>query len=441
MYGHREAIGVISREDCFSVGRCHAKRCGEKLPVRRLSQSVDQPSKLTSREPRLMEFGLSDEQVALQSGVKSLASRFDDSYWAACDDRGEFPWEFYSAFAEAGWVGIAVPEEYGGVGQGIFEASLLLEEIAASGAGMNGCSAMHLTIFGLNTVVKHGSENLRRRVLPRAANGSLHVCFAITEPDAGTDTTRISTFAKRTGDSYRIRGRKVWITKADVSSMMILIARTTPRELVQRPTDGLTLFLVDIDPSVVEMRPVAKMGRNAIASCELVFDDLHVPVAARIGQEGDGFRYLLDGLNPERILLAHEALGLGRAAIARAVRYATERIVFDRPIGQNQGISFPLAEAATRLDAAALVARKAAWLYDRGLPCGREANMAKWLCADAGYQAADQAVQTHGGMGYAKEYHVERYFREARLLRLAPVSQEMALNYISQHVLGLPRSY
>jgi acyl-CoA dehydrogenase len=388
-----------------------------------------------------MDFELTEDQRALRGAVRELAARFPDEYWAERDERHEFPREFYDAFASGGWLGIAIPEEYGGGGLGILEASLLLEEIAASGAGMNGCSAIHLTIFGLNTIVKHGSEELRREILPRAADGSLHVCFGVTEPDAGTDTTRITTFAHRDGDGYVIRGRKVWITKAGESQKMVLIARTTPRDQVARPTGGMSLFLVDLSSDAVQLRAIPKMGRNAVASYEVLLDDLRVPAEARIGAEGEGFTYLLDGLNPERILLAHEALGLGRAALRRAVRYAGERVVFDRPIGQNQGVAFPLAEAATRLDAAELMARQAAWRYDEGLPCGREANMAKWLCAEAGFQAADQAIQTHGGMGYAREYHVERYFRESRILRLAPVSQEMVLNYVAQHVLGLPRSY
>lgn len=388
-----------------------------------------------------MDFALTEDQQALAGGARDLARRFDDEYWADHDQRGAFPWEFYSAFAEAGWLGIAIPEEYGGGGLGILEASLLLQEISASGAGMNGCSTMHLTIFGLNTIVKHGDEQLRRAVLPAAAEGSLHVCFGVTEPDAGTDTTNISTFAHRIPGGYRIRGRKVWITKAGDSQKMILITRTSRREEVERSTDGMTLFLVDIDPERVHLEAISKMGRNAVPSYEVFIDDLEVPESARIGAEGQGFRYLLDGLNPERILLAHEALGLGRAALAKAVRYAQERVVFGRPIGQNQGVAFPLGEAATRLDAAELMARQAAWKYDQGLPCGREANMAKWLCADAGFAAADQAIQTHGGMGYAREYHVERYFRESRILRLAPVSQEMAMNYITQHALGLPKSY
>jgi acyl-CoA dehydrogenase len=388
-----------------------------------------------------MDFQLTEEQVSLREAVRELARAFDDGYWARCDDKHEFPWAFYDAFAKAGWLGIAIPEQYGGGGQGIVEAALMLEQIASSGAGMNGCSTMHLTIFGLNMIVKHGSEELRREILPAAADGSLHVCFGVTEPDAGSDTTRISTFAAKRNGGYVLNGRKVWITKAGESQKMVLIARTTKRDEVARPADGMSLFLIDMAPEHVHLRPIPKMGRNAVASYEVFIDDYVIPESARIGEEGQGFRYLLDGLNPERILLAHEALGIGRAAIEKAVRYAGERIVFGRPIGQNQGIAFPLAEAVMRLDAAELMARNAAWRYDRGLPCGREANMAKWLCADAGFAAADQAIQTLGGMGYAKEYSVERYFRESRILRLAPVSQEMVANYVSTHVLGLPKSY
>ncbi|WP_306336664.1 acyl-CoA dehydrogenase family protein [Streptomyces sp. KL118A] len=387
-----------------------------------------------------MDFALTEEQEDIRRAVAELAARFPDTYWADHDERAAFPQDFYDAFAEGGWLGMAIPEEYGGGGLGILEASLLLQEIAASGAGMNGCSTMHLTIFGLNTLVKHGSPQLREEILPRAADGSLHVCFGVTEPDAGTDTTRISTVARRDGDDYVISGRKVWITKAGHSQKMVLIARTAPRD-AERPTEGMTLFLVDIDSDAVRLRAIPKMGRNAVASYEVVIDGLRTPASRRVGEEGQGFRHLLDGLNPERILLAHEAVGIGRAALRAAVDYARTRVVFDRPIGQNQGIAFPLAEAATRLDAAELMARNAAWRYDQGLPCGKEANMAKWLCADAGFLAADRAVQTLGGMGYAKEFHVERYFRESRLLRLAPISQEMILTYVSSHVLGLPRSY
>jgi acyl-CoA dehydrogenase len=387
----------------------------------------------------MTEAALTDAEI--RSAVRELAARFDDGYWAKLDEAGEFPWDFYHAFADAGWLGIAIPEEYGGAGLGVSAAASLVYEIAASGAGMNGCSPFHLTIFGLNLVAKHGGEELCRELLPRAADGSLHVCFAVTEPDAGLDTSRIRTFARRDGSDYVINGRKVWITKAAQSQKAVLLARTSHPGAGQRPTAGMSMFVVDLKDASVEMRPIPKMGRNAVSSYELFIDDLRVPASALVGEEGLGFTYLLDGINPERILLAHEALGIGRAALRRAVAYAKQRVVFDRPIGQNQGVAFPLAEAAMRLDAAELVARHAAARYDQGLPCGKEANTAKFLCADAGFAAADAAVQTHGGYGYAREYHVERYFREARLLRIAPVSQEMVLNYVSEHVLELPRSY
>lgn len=388
-----------------------------------------------------MDFTLTDDQVQLREGVRDVVRSFDVGYWLSHDRDHQFPTEFYDALAEGGWLGITVPEAYGGGGLGITEAALVLEEIAASGAAMNGCSAVHMNVFGLHPVVKHGSEDLRRRVLPRAATGELHVCFGVTEPDAGTDTTSIRTFARRDGDGYVVQGRKIWISKAQEAEKILLLTRTTPRADCARPTDGMTLFMTDLDRSSVEIRPIAKMGRNAVDSNELFIDGLHVDAADRVGEEGKGFRYLLDGLNPERILLAHEAIGIGRVALEHAVRYAKERVVFGRPIGQNQAIAFPLAKALADLDAAELMARKAAWLYDRGDPCAREANMAKVLCADAGFAAADRAMQTLGGLGYASEYHVERFFREARLLQIAPVSQEMALSYVSEHVLGLPKSY
>src|SRR4051794_2379919 len=343
--------------------------------------------------------------------------------------------------ADGGWVGIAIPERYGGGGRGITEASIVLQEVAASGAAMNGCSALHLSIFGMEPVNRHGSEEMRQTYLPRVASGDLHVAFGVTEPDAGTDTTALTTRAVRDGDHYLVRGRKVWTTKALYCEKVLLLVRTTPLEECARRTDGLTLLLADLQRPEVDIVPISKVGRNAVVSCEVRYDDLPVAVSDRVGEEGQGFRYLLDGLNPERILIAAEALGTGRAALRRAVHYAGERVVFGRPIGQNQGIAFPLAEAHIRLQAAALAVREAAWRYDQGLPCAEQANAAKWLAADAGYQAADQAVQTLGGMGYAAEYDVERYWREARLMRLAPVSQEMVLNYVAEHVLGLPRSY
>lgn len=388
-----------------------------------------------------MDFELSDDQQLIRKSVAQLMRRFDDRYWMDKDRKHEFPIEFYEAIAHGGWLGITMPEEYGGHGLGITEATLLLEEVARSGGGMNAASAIHLSIFGMHPVVVHGSDDLKRRTLPHIATGELHVCFGVTEPGAGLDTTKITTFARRDGDHYVVSGRKVWISKALESEKILLLTRTTKAEDVARKTDGMTLFLTDLDRRCVDIRPIEKMGRNAVSSNELFIDGLRIPVADRVGEEGQGFRYLLDGLNPERMLIAAEALGLGRVALDKAVAYGNEREVFGRPIGMNQGIQFPLAEALARLDAAELVLRKATWLYDQGKPCGREANTAKYLCADAGFQAADRALQTHGGMGYAEEYHVARYFRETRLMRIAPVSQEMVLNYLGSHVLGLPRSY
>ncbi len=388
-----------------------------------------------------MDFSASQDHDLLRESIRRVCADFPDSYWGGCDARHEFPWEFYRALADGGWIGIAIPEEYGGSGRGILEASIVVEEVAASGAAMNGASAIHLSIFGMQPVVLHGSETMRRKYLPRVARGDLHVAFGVTEPDAGTDTTSIRTFARREGDRYLVSGRKVWTSKALESERVLLLTRTTPLEHCARRTDGMTLLLAELGRPEVSISPIAKAGRNAVSSCEVVYDDLPVELDDRVGEEGNGFRYLLDGLNAERILIAAEALGIGRAALKRAVNYANNRVVFGRPIGQNQGVAFPLAEARTRLDAAELMIRKAAWLLDAGRPCGAEANMAKWLAADAAFQTADQAMQTHGGYGYAQEYHVERYWREARIMRLAPISQEMIMNYIGEHVLGLPRSY
>lgn len=388
-----------------------------------------------------MDFELTDDQATIRDAVAELAAKFDDQYWAEKDEAHEFPREFYDAFAEGGWLGITTPEEYGGHGYGITEASILLEQVAASGAGMNGASSMHLSIFGMHPVIVHGSEELKQRTLPRIVNGDLHVCFGVTEPGAGLDTTKITTFAKRDGDKYVVNGRKVWISKAVESEKILLLTRTQKFDESPRKTDGMTLFLTDLDRDKIDIRPIKKMGRNAVTSNELFIDGLEIPVEDRVGEEGEGFKYILDGLNPERMLVAAEALGIGRAAMRAAVRYGNDREVFGRPIGKNQGIQFPLADSLARLDAAELMLRKATWLYDNGKPCGREANTAKYLCADAGFDAADRALQTHGGMGYSEEYNVSRYFREARLTRIAPISQEMVLNYLGSHVLGLPRSY
>ncbi|WP_328833680.1 acyl-CoA/acyl-ACP dehydrogenase [Streptomyces sp. NBC_00252] len=388
-----------------------------------------------------MDFELTEDQETIRKSVAGLLRDYGDQYWMAKDQAHEFPTEFYDTVAGGGWLGITIPEEYGGHGLGITEASLLLEEVARSGGGMNAASAIHLSIFGMHPVVVHGSEELKRRTLPRIASGDLHVCFGVTEPGAGLDTASITTYARQDGDHYVVNGRKVWISKAMESEKILLLTRTSRADEVTRKTDGMTLFLTDIDRDRIDVRPIPKMGRNAVTSNELFIDDLRIPVEDRVGEEGQGFRYLLDGLNPERMLIAAEALGIGRASLDKAVQYGKERIVFGRPIGMNQAIQFPLADSLARLDAAELVLRKATWLYDNGRPCGREANTAKYLCADAGFTAADRALQTHGGMGYAEEYGVARYFREARLMRIAPISQEMILNYLGSHTLGLPRSY
>ena len=393
-----------------------------------------------------MNFERNPDHEAIREGVRRICADFPDTYWADKDENHEFPWEFYRAMAEGGWVGICIPEEYGGGGQGITEATIVLEEVARSGAGMNGCSAIHLSIFGMNPVVKYGSEEQKRKYLPAVADGTLHVAFGVTEPDAGTDTTSITTRARlaEDGSHYVVRGRKVWTTKAPYCDRVLLLTRTTQREEVKRRTEGMTLLFAELQKPEVTITPIPKAGRNAVVSCEVVYDDHRVEVGDRIGDEGLGFTYILDGLNPERVMVAAEALGCGYAALAKATTYAKERVVFGRPIGQNQGIAFPLAEAYNRLKAAELVLRQATWMIDNDFPStqiGEAANIAKWLCADAGFQAADQAMQTLGGMGYAKEYHVERYWREARLMRIAPISQEMILNFVSEHVLGLPRSY
>ena len=382
-----------------------------------------------------------DDLQLIREHVARLCSNYDDTYWAACDSEHRFPWAFYRDMAAGGWIGIAIPEQYGGGGRGIVEAAAVLEEVAASGAAMNGASALHMSIFGMQPVIRHGSEQMRRRFLPAVADGSLHVAFGVTEPDAGTDTSRITTRAVRDGDHYVITGRKVWTSKALEAHRILLLTRTTPLDQCRRPTDGMTLFLVDKHSPGVGVAPIPKMGRNAVASCETTYDQVVVPVADRVGEEGEGFRYLLDGLNAERVLIAAEAVGIGRVALDRAVAYAKQRVVFGRPIGQNQGIAFPLAEAHARLRAANLMVQEAARLVDAGVPCGEEANLAKYLAPEAGFFAADRAVQTLGGFGYATEYHVERYFREARLMRIAPISQELIMSYIAEHVLGLPRSY
>lgn len=377
----------------------------------------------------------------LRQAVRQICARFPDAYWRDRESLHEFPWEFYSAFAVNGWVGIAIPTEFGGGGAGITEASIMLEEIAASGACLNGCSSIHLSVFGMHPVAVHGSQEMKEKYLPRIANGDLHVSFGVTEPDAGTDTTNISTRATKVPGGWRIRGRKIWNSKGDIAQKCLLLARTSRRDAVAKRTEGMSLFLVDMKSPDVHIEPIPKMARNAVASCEVSFEDLFVEESDLVGVEGSGFRYLLDGLIPERILLAGEALGIGRAAMRKGTTYAKARVVFGREIGRNQGVAFPLADSEMRLRAAELMIRDASRRYDAGLACGTEANAAKYLAADAAFTAADRVMQVHGGFGYATEYDVERYWKEARLLRIAPVSQEMVLNYIAEHAMGLPRSY
>jgi acyl-CoA dehydrogenase len=388
-----------------------------------------------------MNFAITPEQEQLRDAVRRLCERFGADYWLRKDREGGFPHDFHKAFAEAGWLGIAMPEDFGGAGLGITEAALMMQTIAETGAGFSGCSALHMNIFGLNPVVVYGTDEQKRRMLPPLIAGEHKACFAVTEPDAGLDTLNLKTRAERRGDRYVVSGQKIWITTAQVADKVLLLARTTPAEQVKRRTEGLTLFYTDLDRAHVEVREIEKMGRKAVDSNQLFFDGLPVPVADRIGEEGRGFDYILHGMNPERILVGAEAVGLGRAALFRATTYAKERVVFGRPIGKNQAIQHPLARHWMELEAADLMVFKAAALYDAGKPCGAEANAAKYLGAEAALACCQTAVTSHGGMGYAKEFHVERYLREAMIARLAPVSAEMILNFIGEKVLGLPRSY
>jgi len=388
-----------------------------------------------------MDFSFSPEQRAVRDAILKLCERFDAQYWRDRDREGGFPDELHRAIAQAGWLGIAMPEAHGGAGLGITEAALMMQAISESGAGFSGASAVHMNIFGLNPVVVFGTDEQKQRWLPPLIRGEQKTCFAVTEPDAGLDTARIKTFARNLGDHYVLKGQKIWISTAQVAHKMLILARTGPPEAGRKPTDGLTLFYTDLDRRYVDVREIEKMGRKAVDSNLLFIEELPVPASDRIGEAGKGFDYILHGLNPERILIAAEAVGLGRAALARAVQYANERIVFDRPIGQNQAIQHPLARCWMELEAANLMVFKAATLYDHGEPCGAEANAAKYLAAEACFRTCEQAMLIHGGMGYAKEYHIERFFREAMIPRLAPVSPQLILCFIAEKVLGLPKSY
>lgn len=391
---------------------------------------------VTSEAQEAREAHLKDVREA----ARALARKFDLSYWRACDRDEKYPWEFVNAFAEAGWMGLLMPEEYGGMGLGLTEAAIMLNEIGASGAGMSGASAVHFYVFPPQPILRHGSEEMKRRYLPALARGETLMAFGVTEPTSGVDTSRIRTRAEKKGDRWVINGQKVWTTNAQNAKKILLLARTSPRE-EKTPLDGMTLFFADLDRKHCDVRVIDKLGRAAVDSNEVFIDGLEVPEENVVGEVGKGFRYLLDGLNPERIVVGMEAIGIGRAALDLAVDYANSRVIFDRPIGKNQAVAHPLAECWIRLEAAEIMAMKAAALYDSHKSCGAEANAAKFLGADAGYQACDQAMQTHGGYAYAKEYHIERLWREVRLLRLAPISQEMVLNFISNKVLGLPKSY
>ena len=386
-------------------------------------------------------FWLNEEQEAIVESVSRLCAQFDADYWRRTDETGDFPEEFVAAMAAGGWLGTAMPAELGGAGLGLTEAALVMQAVTQSGAGFSGASAMHLNIFGPMPIVRYGSEDLRNRAIPRLMSGEDKICIGITEPDSGLDTTSLTTRATRTNDGYVISGRKVWTTMAQRANKMLIIARTTPKDQVNKATEGLSLFYTDFDRAKISATVIPKMGRKAVESNSVFIDNLEVPAGDLIGEEGRGFYYLLDGLNPERVLFAAEAVGLGRAALARAATYAKERVVFGRPIGQNQGVAHPLAKSWAELEAANLMAFKAAALFDAGRECGAEANAAKYLGGEAGFHACEAAVLAHGGMGYAKEFDVERYFREAMIARIAPISREMVMNYIAERVLGLPKSY
>lgn len=388
-----------------------------------------------------MIIDLTPEQRAIDENVRALCARFSDEYWTRCEQDLRFPEEYYAAMAEGGWLGITMPEEVGGAGLGVTEAAIMMHAATSSNGGYSAASAIHINLFGPHSIVVHGTAEQKKRWLVPLVEGREKACFGVTEPDAGLDTTSISTFATRVDGGYLVKGRKMWTSTGQVADRILLLTRTTPKADCRKPTDGMTLFYTKLDRSKIEVRRIHKMGRNAVDSNAVFIDGLFIPDEDRIGEEGRGFHYLLDSLNPERILVGIEAIGLGRDALQRASRYARERVVFGRPIGQNQGIQHPLAEAWTYLESAYWMCLRAAWLYDNGRPCGAEANAAKFLSARAAFDASTKAVMTHGGMGYAQEYQVERLFRESILPRIAPVTEQMILSFIGEKVLDLPKSY
>lgn len=388
-----------------------------------------------------MDMQLTDEQLAIDASIRQICAEFDDDYWTACEEEARFPAEYYRLMAQNGWLGITMPEEVGGAGLGVTEAAIMMHACTSSGGGYSAASAIHINMFGPHAIVVHGTPEQKRRWLVPLVKGEEKACFGVTEPDAGLDTTSIKTFATRTTGGYVVHGRKMWTSTGQVADKILLLTRTTPKAECKRPTDGMTLFYTDLDRTKVEVRRIRKMGRNAVDSNAVFIDGLFVPEADRVGEEGRGFQYLLDSLNPERILVGIESIGFGRDALNRAVQYAKDRTVFGRPIGKNQGVQHPLAEAWTYLESAYWMCIRAGWLYDAGKPCGAEANAAKFLAARASFDACTKAVLTHGGMGYAREYQVERLFRESILPRIAPVTEQLILCHIAERVLGLPKSY
>jgi acyl-CoA dehydrogenase len=388
-----------------------------------------------------MDFAPTENHEAIREAIQKICANFDDAYWLKKDREGGFPHDFHKAMADAGWLGICIPEEFGGSGLGVVEAAIMMRTIAESGAGMSGASAVHINVFGLNPVVVFGTNEQRKRMLPPMIDGREKACFAVTEPNTGLNTTQLKTRAEAWNDRYIVNGQKVWISTAQVAHKILLLARTTPLEQVKKPTHGLSLFYTDFDRNKIKVHEIEKMGRKIVDSNELFFEDFEIPMEDRIGEEGRGFEYILHGMNPERVLIAAEAVGLGKLALSRAAEYAKTRIVFNRPIGKNQAIQHPLAKNWMELEAAWLMTLSAAWQYDNGLPCGAAANAAKYLAGEAGFQACEQAVMTHGGFGYAKEFHVERYLREVLIPRIAPISPQLILSFIAERVLGLPKSY
>lgn len=388
-----------------------------------------------------MDFSVSDEHRAIRDGVAAVVKRFDDAYWLARDEDGAFPHAFHRAMAEAGWLGITMPTEYGGAGLGVTEAAIMMHEVASHGGGMAAASTVHINLFGPHPIVVFGTPEQKARWIPRLVRGEDQCAFGFTEPDAGLNTTAIKTFARKVDGGYLVKGQKVWTSTAQVAGKIMLLTRTTKLEDCARPTDGITIFYTDLDRTKIDVHRIDKMGRKAVDSNAIFIDDLFIPESDRVGEEGKGFGCILHSLNPERLLIGAEAVAIGQDALRRATQYARERVVFDRPIGQNQGIQHPLAERWMALEAAWTMVMKGAWLYDRHQPCGAEANTAKFLGARAGYDACLQAVLTHGGFGYAKEYHVERLLREVTINRIAPVTEQLILSFIAEKVLDLPRSY